>query len=99
MISSPSWTEECDVGSNLLQRQTILELARRVEACIEQAYARAHHRDIQPLCFEVVEELSQRHVCDLEAVPELVDNDFSICTLIFTCGRCDRLTEAKEGQS
>ena len=81
-----------------LQRVAILELARREEARIQQADARAQHRDLQALRHERVEQLLQRNVVDLEAVPDLVDLDLAVWSLVRALGGSDRLGEAKEWQ-
>lgn len=81
-----------------LHRILVLSLRRREEGRVQQAHARAHHRDLQATGLEVIDQLLQRDIIELEAVPDLVKRHLAVGTHVLNLGAGNRLAEAKKGQ-
>ena len=81
-----------------LHRQLILDLGLRHERRVKEAHARAKHGNSETLLVKVIDEFLKRHVRELESVPDLVEGDLAIGSLVHDLAALDRLAEAEEGQ-
>ncbi|KAI6759397.1 hypothetical protein HG530_010077 [Fusarium avenaceum] len=77
---------------------SLLELGRWEERGIEETDARAQHTDTETLGLESVQKLLKGNILNLKTVPDLVQGNLALWSLVFHLGTGDRFAETKEGQ-
>ena len=89
-----------DCLNQLAQLETVslLKLRWREERGVKKTDAGAQHADAQSLGLEGIQKLLQSDVLNLKTVPNLVQGDLAIRSLVFHLGTGNWFTETKERQ-